>query len=119
MQSIDNIRETWAQMALSLNEISHLYKKARKTNTFPDQDEIDKLRTFQVIGGGATGIECAFEMQAMLGSVIDHYYPELKEEHFEKFQPRIIIYEANQQLLPGFSDRERNEVKKTTQSKSY
>jgi NADH dehydrogenase len=107
MQAIDNIRDAWAQMILSLNEMARLFKNARKEGHILPQQEIDKLRTFRIIGGGATGIECAFELQAMLNDLIETRYPELREKRLTNLEPQIVVYEANKELLPGFSDKER------------
>lgn len=61
--------------------------------------------SFEIIGGGATGIELAFELKYLVDQVIREDYPHLRGD-----QPLIQILEGSPEILPGFSAVERDQV---------
>lgn len=96
IEDADKLRN---QMTRALNEIS------------PDlapQEAKEKL-TFAVVGGGASGVELATKMSDLL---------------FDAFQrrgiqgePRVVIYEMSDRLVPGMGEEVRSYVEKTLREK--
>lgn len=63
--------------------------------------------SFVVVGGGATGVEMAFELKHYVQSKINQDYPTLKG-----IAPKVTIVEAMPDILNGFGDKEKTYIKK-------
>jgi NADH dehydrogenase len=61
---------------------------------------------FVVVGGGATGVETAFEIQESSEALIQEKFPGLKG-----VKPTVTIVEAMPDVLNGFSEKERTYLK--------
>ncbi|GAA5829284.1 hypothetical protein JCM11251_004992 [Rhodosporidiobolus azoricus] len=61
------------------------------------QEEIDRLLSFVVVGGGPTGVEYAGELHDFLKEDLAHWYPELAD------RIKITLIEALPNVLPMFS----------------
>ncbi len=72
--------------------------------TLAPQDVREKL-TFAVVGGGASGVELATKMSDLL---IDAF-----EKRGLKGEPRVLLVEMSDRLIPGMGDEVRSYVEKT------
>ncbi|GAA5921367.1 hypothetical protein JCM3775_003010 [Rhodotorula graminis] len=61
------------------------------------QEEIDRLLSFVVVGGGPTGVEYAGELHDFLMEDLENWYPELAD------RIKITLIEALPNVLPMFS----------------
>ena len=71
-----------------------------------DSDEQKKALSFVIVGAGATGVELAFELNVYVKRLIRENYPELNGQ-----KPQITIVEAMDDILPGFTEAQKNVVK--------
>lgn len=83
------------QMTNALDEISP---------TLAPQEAREKL-TFAVVGGGASGVELATKMSDLL-------YDAFQRRGLQG-EPRVVIYEMSDQLVPGMGEELRAYVEKT------
>ncbi len=63
------------------------------------QEEIDRLLSFVVVGGGPTGVEYAGELHDFLKDDLVNWYPELAD------RIKVTLIEAMPKVLPMFSDK--------------
>lgn len=63
------------------------------------QEEIDRLLSFVVVGGGPTGVEYAGELHDFLKDDLINWYPELAD------RIKVTLIEAMPKVLPMFSDK--------------
>ena len=76
--------------------------------TMEDADELKKLLTFVIVGGGATGIESAGALADMKNFVLPKDYPEID---FSKMEIRLI--DASPRLLAAMSEKASSYVAET------
>ncbi|MDI3340797.1 MAG: NAD(P)/FAD-dependent oxidoreductase [Sphaerobacter sp.] len=67
-----------------------------------DPAERRRLLTFAVVGAGATGVELVASLDDLLHNNLLPYYPNLRSE-----DPRIVLIEAMETILPGGPPRMR------------
>ena len=73
-----------------------------------DEDEIKKLMTFVIVGGGATGVELAGALADMKRFILHKDYPELDLTNMQ-----IHLIDASPRLLAAMSEKSSAHVAKT------
>lgn len=94
--------KTTAEALYNRNQVLESFEKAQNTN---DLKEREKLMTFVIVGGGATGIELSGALAEMRKFILPQDYPDLDIKHM-----RIILIDAGPRLLSGFSEKSSEEV---------
>lgn len=84
------------------NQILESFELALSTN---DPVERQRLMTFVVVGGGATGVELAGALAEMKKYVIPRDYPDLDTDLM-----RIIVVSSSACLLPSFKEKSSKEA---------
>lgn len=77
-----------------------------------DQEEIKRLMTFVIVGGGATGVELAGSLADLKRFVLHKDYPEL-----DLSQLQIHLVDASPRLLAGMSEKASENAAKTLLSR--
>jgi NADH dehydrogenase len=92
--------------ALTLKSVSdaifvrnHILQSLEDAAATTDEDELRKLLTFVIVGGGATGVELAGALADVKNYVLPKDYPEID---FEKMEIRLI--DASPRLLAAMSE---------------
>ncbi len=81
-------------------------RKLERASAFKhDTTQLLECLSFEIIGGGPTGIELAFDLKHYVERMIQKHYNELRG-----VSPMVQILEGSENILPGFSDRERRYV---------
>jgi NADH dehydrogenase len=90
MKSIDDALELRGRIfgAFELAEISD------------DEDEIDRLLTFVVVGAGPTGVEMAGQIAELAGRTLAHDFRRINSRH-----AKVILLDAAPQVLPPFGKK--------------
>jgi len=78
---------------------NHILQSFEDATVTEDADELRKLLTFVIVGGGATGIESAGALADLKNFVLPKDYPEID---FSKMEIRLI--DASPRLLAGMSE---------------
>ncbi len=104
-----------ADTTITLKSVSEaLYARNKILQSFEDATAIDnptaleKLLTFVIVGGGATGVELAGSLADMRKFVLPKDYPEID---FSKMEIHLI--DASPRLLSGMSEKASEKAKKT------
>ena len=79
------------------NQILYCFERASEE---PDVQERQGWLTFAMVGGGPTGVEFAGAMAELINETLERNYPSLKVN-----QTRVVLIEAGEHLLTGFSTR--------------
>jgi NADH:ubiquinone reductase (H+-translocating) len=94
------------QNAFELKDISdaegirnHLLRMFELSTFTEDPRLCQALRTFVIVGGGPTGVECAGAISELIRLVLTKDFPELDEGDV-----RVILLEMLDQILPGFPE---------------
>lgn len=77
---------------------NHILTCFEKANTSDSIDEKEKLLTFVIAGGGATGVEFAGAFAELVKGPIDKDFPNIKFQDV-----KIVLVEAGDKLLSGYS----------------
>lgn len=94
--------KTTSEALYNRNQVLESFEKAQNTN---DLKEREKLMTFVIVGGGATGIELSGALAEMRKFILPQDYPDLDIKHM-----RIVLIDAGPRLLSGFSEKSSEEV---------
>lgn len=94
--------KTTAEALYNRNQVLESFEKAQNTS---DLKEREKLMTFIIVGGGATGIELSGALAEMRKFILPQDYPDLNIE-----QMRIVLIDAGPRLLSAFSEKSSAEV---------
>ena len=78
---------------------NHVIKMFEMAAQEVDPRVCEALRTFVIVGGGPTGVECAGAISELIRLVLVKDYPELSFEDV-----RVIILEMTENMLPGFPE---------------
>lgn len=91
-----------AEALFCRNHILQSLEKALATN---DEEQRQKLLTFVIVGGGATGVELAGALAEMRKFVLKHDFPDLDLQ-----QMRIILVDGKDRLLYSFKPESSKEA---------
>lgn len=94
--------KTTAEALYNRNQVLESFEKAQNTS---DLKEREKLMTFIIVGGGATGIELSGALAEMRKFILPQDYPDLDIQ-----QMRIVLIDAGPRLLSAFSEKSSAEV---------
>lgn len=78
---------------------NHILRMFELSTQIEDQELCDALRTFVVVGGGPTGVECAGAVSELIRLVLVKDFPELKPGDV-----RVLLLEMTDKLLAGFPE---------------
>lgn len=101
--------KTTAEALFNRNQVLESFEKAQNTANLQERD---KLMTFVIVGGGATGIELAGALAELKRFILPQDYPDLETEKM-----RIVLIDAASRLLSAFSQQSSDEVKSYLEKK--
>lgn len=101
--------KTTAEALYNRNQVLESFEKAQNTT---DPKEREKLMTFIIVGGGATGIELSGALAEMRKFILPQDYPDLDMKKM-----RIVLIDAGSRLLSAFSEKSSEEVRDYLQKK--
>lgn len=96
--------KTTAEALFDRNQILDSFEKALNSR---HEEEKQRLLSFVIVGGGATGIEMSGALAEMRKFILPKDYPDLDVNMM-----RIILIDAGPRLLPAFSEQSSDEVEK-------
>jgi NADH:ubiquinone reductase (H+-translocating) len=79
---------------------NHILRMFEMASFETDEELRQAMRTFVVVGGGPTGVECVGALSELVRLVLVKDFPKLKATDV-----RIILMEMMDHLLPGFPDQ--------------
>jgi NADH dehydrogenase len=100
-KAIEELAFPMKQVPQALNLRSHILQNMERAVTSEDEDEVDRLTNFVIVGGGPTGVEVAGAFGELKVHVLPRDYPELD---FEKSM-HIYLVEGLERLLPSMSEK--------------
>lgn len=98
-KSVEDLAFSLKQVPQALNLRSHLLQNFEKAVTSVDDEEIERLTNFVIVGGGPTGVELAGALGELKKHVLPNDYPELNLEKM-----KIYLVEGLPRLLNGMSE---------------
>lgn len=107
-KSIEELAFPLKQVPQALNLRSHFLQNFERAVTSDDEEEIDRLTNFVIVGGGPTGVELAGALGELKTQVLPRDYPELD------FNAKMNIYlvEGLDRLLPAMSTKAGSKAQK-------
>ena len=97
----------WAQHSIGLKTLTdaellrfRLLGAFERAESRRDPDEVRRLLTFVVVGGGASGVELAASISALARDTLPHDFRRIRTD-----LARILLYESGPALLAGFPER--------------
>ncbi len=107
----DALREstiTLKSVSEALQARNHILQCFEQASITRDPKEVEKLLTFVIVGGGATGVEMAGALADMKNFVLGKDYPELNLSRM-----KIHLIDASPRLLSAMSEQASAEAAKT------
>lgn len=101
--------KTTAEALFNRNQVLESFEKAQNTDNLQERE---KLMTFVIVGGGATGIELSGALAEMRRFILPQDYPDLDIDRM-----RIVLIDAAPRLLSAFSQQSSDEVKNYLEKK--
>ena len=98
-KSAEDLAFPLKQVPQALNLRSHILQNFEKAVTSEDEEEIERLTSFVIVGGGPTGVELAGALGELKKHVLPNDYPELNLERM-----KIYLIEGLPRLLSGMSE---------------
>ena len=99
--------EDWAQHSIALKTVVdaeqirfRLLGAFERAESLHDADEVRRLLTFVVVGGGASGVELAASIRMLACDTLPADFRRIRPEH-----ARVIVFESGPVLLAGFPER--------------
>jgi NADH dehydrogenase len=86
-------------LADALDLRGHILRQFERASQATDPAELQALRTFAVVGGGPTGVECSGALSELTRLVLAKDFPEVDFN-----QVRVMLLEASDRLLAGFPE---------------
>ncbi len=77
---------------------NHFIKKFEEASTIADEEKLNTLLRFVVVGGGPTGVELAAEMAELFYETFGRYYG----HHVFYPKVKITLLQSHEELLPHF-----------------
>jgi len=100
-KTIEELAFPLKQVPQALNLRSHFLQNLERAVTSDDDEEIDRLTNFVIVGGGPTGVELAGALGELKTQVLPRDYPELDFD----VNMNIYLVEGLSRLLPAMSDK--------------
>ncbi|MCS7183898.1 MAG: NAD(P)/FAD-dependent oxidoreductase [Patescibacteria group bacterium] len=91
---------------------NRIIENFEKSSIYKDEEEIKKMLTFVIVGGGATGVELSAEMSDYFFQTFSKIYP---KELIEKTE--IYLIEKGKELIPQFHQKLREKVREVLEKK--
>lgn len=101
--------KTTAEALFNRNQVLESFEKAQNTDNLQERE---KLMTFVIVGGGATGIELSGALAEMRRFILPQDYPDLDIDRMH-----IVLIDAAPRLLSAFSQQSSDEVKNYLEKK--
>ncbi|MBF2014017.1 MAG: NAD(P)/FAD-dependent oxidoreductase [Rivularia sp. T60_A2020_040] len=79
------------------NQVLSRFEQAVKVT---DEEEITRLLTFVIVGGGATGVELAGSLSELINSALGKDYPNLNRD-----RARVILVQSGERLFPSYPEK--------------
>lgn len=99
--------DDWAQYATALKSLEDATSLCQRllgafewAESRTDPAEIERLLTFVVVGGGASGVELAGSIRTLASYTLARDF-----RHIDPGRARVILFEGGPALLAGFPDR--------------
>lgn len=110
--------DEWAEIAPGLKTIEDALTVRKKilmafeaAELSNDPDEIERLLTFVVIGGGPTGVEMAGAIQEIAATVMQSDFKRINTA-----KTRVVLVEAMDRVLPMFSEESSRQAARTLEN---
>lgn len=98
-KSAEDLAFPLKQVPQALNLRSHILQNFEKAVTSEDEEEVERLTSFVIVGGGPTGVELAGALGELKKHVLPNDYPEMNLEVM-----KIYLVEGLPRLLNGMSE---------------
>lgn len=95
--------KTTSEALFNRNKVFESFESAQNIS---NEKERERLMTFVIAGGGATGIELAGALAEMRKFILPQDYPDLNTDSM-----RIVLIDGSNRLLSAFSEKSSQEVK--------
>ena len=106
-EKIQNLAFPLKQVPQALNLRSQILQNFEKAVTSDDDEEIDRLTNFVVVGGGPTGVELAGALGELKKYVLPRDYPDL-----DFSMMKVYLIEGLERLLPPMSEKSGKKAQK-------
>ncbi len=106
-KSIEELAFPMKQVPQALNLRSHILQNFEKAVTSEDPEEVNRLTSFVIVGGGPTGVELAGALGELKKYVLPRDYPELDFR-----QMKVYLVEGLERLLPSMSQYASKQARK-------
>ncbi len=99
--------EDWAQHSTALKTVMdaervrfRLLSAFERAESLRDEDEVRRLLTFVIVGGGASGVELAASIRMLARDTLPADFRRIRPDH-----ARVMLFESGPALLAGFPEQ--------------